>query len=120
MSHFCYTILMYRLCVLMGILSCATAVATGGVDVRMPSVDRESAMASEYQTRRLLQDIERIRGTRDMIDCDGLEPIPLYEGSPSLLHWTAFCLARVHRDVTACDALPAMLTPDLRTLCHGA
>lgn len=111
---------MYKLCILTGILSCATAMATGGIDVHMQRTDHESAVASQPDVRQLLQDIERIRMTRDVIDCDGLQPIPLYEGSPSLRDWTDFCVARARRDDAACDALPAMLVPDVRTLCHDA
>lgn len=119
-SHFCYTILMHKLCLLAGIVSCATVFATGKMDGAGAVVDQESARASQLQTRHLLQEIERIRATHDTIDCQGLQPIPLYEGAPSVEDWTHFCLARARRDTASCDSIPAMLIPDVRTLCHDA
>lgn len=65
----------------------------------------------------LVHDIERIRLMGTTEDCARLEPLPLYESSPSASDWQAFCEARVAGSHERCDDIAAMILPDLRGLC---
>ena len=73
--------------------------------------------AERAQVRDVMHQVEyaAIKGQPEI--CSALSPLPLFENAPSADDWTSFCTAILNHDARGCDAVSAMLSPDLRSFC---
>lgn len=126
MGVFCYTnwmryvlILFLAVYIYVGLLS--TRVQHVSADALQPvtqfSFEIFTITQPLKEVRSVLLSIGRATMIGDSSVCQTLGPLPLIENGPSVDDWSAYCLAKITRNLRTCDAVSANLVPDLRRAC---